>query len=148
MTHSVDEILELLDPVTPEDVRAMSDAGLRARIEFQMKNFPCFALPSPDAPAVVCGITHDLGVGECWMITGRRFSAQGPLKDVLRSIRRGLPHLVQDLQLRRLHMLIDPARAGTVRFAEKTGFAFEARLQRLGVQGQDLDMYIYRGDQS
>lgn len=144
MTKSVTSLLDLLDPVTPEDLRMVNDPARRGRLVFQLTRYPSFALPSPAAPALLCGVMHEFGVGEVWMVTGRAFTAQpSVLKEIIRQMRRGIPELVRNLRLHRLHMLVDPARAGTARFAQKVGFQFEARLSCLGTEGQDLDMYLY-----
>ncbi|MDP2207049.1 MAG: hypothetical protein Q8K65_12175 [Alphaproteobacteria bacterium] len=135
--------LSMLQPRTDEDRRLLNDAACRALIEYQILNYPSFALPSIAAPVVVCGIAHAAGVGEVWMVTGKGFEEQ--FRTVLRQQRAGLPQLIRVLDIHRLHMLVDPARAGVCRYAEAAGFEFEARLKRMGARGQDLEMYVYKG---
>ncbi|HCS23303.1 MAG TPA: hypothetical protein PLW48_10135 [Alphaproteobacteria bacterium] len=137
------QALAQLEPRTDEDSFLLSDPDNRARLEYQIMNYPSFALPSIVQASVICGVAHAAGVGEVWMVTGKGFEKD--FRTILRQQRAGLPMMMQVLKLHRLHMLVDPARHGVCRYAEAAGFDFEARLKRMGAKGQDLDMYVYKG---
>jgi hypothetical protein len=144
MTQGVLNALGKLQPRTDADKQLLACPEKRAWLEAQIRNFPAIALPNFDAPVAICGIACAPGFGEAWMVTGVGFEKH--LKTILRQHRQMLRMMVDVLALHRLHMLIDPERPGTARYAQAVGFEFEARLKRMGLQGQDLHMYLFNGE--
>lgn len=143
MTDVVLRAIDRIQPRTEEDRALLENDALRERLVFHVKNFPAVALPCAENPSAICGVAHVAGVGETWMLTGIGFERD--IRVIMRQHRTLLKMAVNVLDLRRLHMLVDPARHGAIRYAEKLGFRAEATLQRMGIKGQDIQMFLFDG---
>lgn len=104
--------------------------------------FPAYALPCINQPTTICGLIHDHGVGEIWMVTGKGFERSAPI--VLQQQRQLLKTFYQVLNLHRLHMLVDSSDGPAKLWAARLGFVFEAGpLRGMGARGNDQDFYLY-----
>lgn len=108
---------------------------------WQIENFPAFVLPSLQDPVIVCGIAHDLGVGEVWMLTGENFVNHW--RRVLRQHRALCATAYRALGLHRMHMLVDPDRQGAGAYAGAVGFIAGNIEKRFGPNGTDLQFYVW-----
>lgn len=103
-----------------ESVRIFTDAETRGKVIAQIEQWPCFALPAPHNAVAIGGLAVAGDTAEAWLITAEGFEKH--LRVVLRQVKRLLADAVQVFGLRQLLVLVDPNRAGAVRFVQKLGF--------------------------
>ncbi|MBL8713232.1 MAG: hypothetical protein JNM12_10050 [Alphaproteobacteria bacterium] len=133
--------LETIKP-RPADAWMLEHPVLRQRTFEQALGFPAYALPDSETPSCIFGIVNNFGVGEGWMLTGEGF--EKTVKQTLPLMRRLTAHLYVTMQLHRLHLMVDSSRKDSATWAKHLGFKFECGpLARMGVRGEDLDMWIY-----
>lgn len=115
-----------------------------AEIEANIMAGPSIALPSPEQPAVVCGIVHCYGIGTVWMVVGAEFT--GCWRRVYAIQKSLLRSMFDALRLRRMHILVDAGNAVNRKYAECLGFVQETEKAHcgLGPRGEDLLFYIWR----
>ncbi len=124
------------------DAWMLENAAYRQRLERQIVLFPAYALPDSVAPVCLCGVVHDFGVGELWMLTGEGFD--GALRRLLPLSRELVRHVFEGLQLRRLELYVESARKESAIWAKHMGFTFEfGPLRGKGATGQDLDLWTF-----
>lgn len=137
-------ILDAFSKFKPRAVDAwmFDDPNLHAQLEWQVANFPSYALPSLDDVQAICGVTHVLGVGSVWLVTGELFKRRSPI--IAGQLEQLCLAAIEVFGLHRLQMLVDSDRPDAKFFAEKIGFACEAEnLKRLGARGQNIDLYLF-----
>lgn len=61
------------------------------------------------------------------------------------SIHRHVKRYIAAHPVTRLECIIDPKFEASVRWARRLGFAYESTMQRYGLRGQDMDMYVFEG---
>lgn len=115
---------------------------MRARIELQGLH-PWTVLPSRECPAAICGVVVQFGAGEAWMIPGQIFEKH--VKTVLRMQRAMLRVFFETLSLRLLTMRVDVADRPAVRYAEALGFEHRATVPQIGVRGEDIGYFFWKG---
>lgn len=136
------DVLETFRP-RPADRWMLENTEMRMRVAVQASLYPCTVLPSRDCPAVLCGVVVQFGAGEAWMIPGESFEAH--VKTVLRMQRMMLRAFFEALGLRILTMRVDVANRPAVRYAEKLGFEWRATVPQIGVRGEDIGYFFWRG---
>lgn len=104
----------------PESARILGDAELRAKVLYQIERWPAFALPSPAAPGLICGVAIEGDIGEVWMVAGEDFDAS--IRTILRQQRFLCRMALQVFQLKRIQMRVSLERAGAARWAGALGF--------------------------
>lgn len=127
--------------VSDRDAEAMWDPRIKARMEWQILNYPVMFLPSQDEPAAICGILHEYGVGEIWMITGKNFKRHAPM--IVNQGRSLCDTAIKTFKLHRLQLAVDSNLPGGRLFAERMGFVYEATLRRSGLRGENQDYYFW-----
>lgn len=108
-----------------ENTAIMTDPELRAKVIVQIEQFPAVALPSLEAPVVICGAVLGDDMAELWMVTGEGFERQ--LKVVLRQMRSLLETAREAFAPRALKLCVNPDRPGAERFVRRLGFTYEKR---------------------
>lgn len=107
----------------------------------QIMNYPTFCLPTIDAPVVICGFFHALGVCTAWMVTGEGFEAQA--RYVLPMQRQLCRSMYEALNVHRMQLEVDKARRDAMRWAESLGFEYETVLKRAGPYAEDYAIYLW-----
>lgn len=109
----------------------------------QIAHFPSCVFPDLENPTVICGIVHNEGIGEIWMLTGEGFVRSAPR--VLEQQRDMLGLMYSTMGLRRMSMGIQSTRADARLWAERLGFEYETTLREGCVRGGDLDVFLWPG---
>lgn len=128
----------------PQD--EIADADLRTMLELQILNYPAFALPSIEAPVVICGFVHFRGVCECWMVTGAGFERMAPM--VLQQQQSLIRTMWSALKLHRLDMEIDAGREDARLWARRLGFEYEGTRRAASMDGGDLEVFTWNGNEA
>ncbi len=108
-----------------ENFEIMTNPELRAKVIIQIERFPAVALPSAEAPVVVCGAVLSDELAELWMVAGEGFDKR--LRLILRQMKHLLKTAQEALAPREIKICVNPDRPGTERFARALGFAYEKR---------------------
>jgi hypothetical protein len=119
----------------------LDSPAILAKLRWQIQSFPAFALPAIDDPAVFCGVAHEQGVGEAWMIGVEGYEKRLPI--VRRQQHEGLKSIYAALGLHRLHMMTDARRPAHYAYATGLGFEYETTLRRYGPRGEDVDVHLW-----
>lgn len=127
----------------PREAWRLETPEFMERIAWQIANFPSVILPNYDTPAAICGIIHQFGVGEVWMIASADFKSHWDV--VLPQQRRICADMFKALGLHRMHMLVDPTWRDARVYARALGFRkeFDKPARGMGPLGQDLDFYLW-----
>ena len=133
--------IALTMPLAPADSDLHSDVRYVERMLRQIKYHPCIALPSLEEPVLLCGIVHEMGIGEAWMLTGLDF--QQRWRTVLRQHRQVCADIYRACDLHRMHMMVDPARPEASAYARAIGFEYEFTARRFSPQGVDMSFYVW-----
>lgn len=128
-------------PLAPADQDLHRDPSVVAHMLNQIQHYPCIALPSIDDPVLLCGVVHQLGMGEAWMLCGEAFLTRW--KEAYLIHKQIAGSIYRSLNLHRMHMLVDPARADACRYAQKVGFEFEFTAARFSAHGSDMSFYVW-----
>lgn len=79
------------------------------------------------------------GRGQVWAMVSQDIRAYGSC------IHRRVRRYIDAHPVARLECIIDPQFEASVRWAVRLGFTYESTMQRYGIHGQDMDMYVLKG---
>lgn len=125
----------------PVDAWVFDDMAKKNALAMQIKNWPAFALPSPENAAAIVGVVHAFGVGLVWMVTGEGF--ENSARRILPISRQLCKTMYKVLNLHRMSMEIEQGRKDAEAWAESLGFEFETVLQRNGPRGENQSIFLW-----